>query len=94
MSGALALAEQIRTTVPEGRLLHIDRLEDIQNITLSMGLAHGGTGDHLDDLLHRADAALYTAKRSGGNRVSPEAAPGADARDDEFSSSQKGTELG
>jgi diguanylate cyclase len=91
MSGALALAEQIRTTVPQGRLRRIDQQQDIEDVTLSVGVAHGGAGDRLDDLMHRADAELYAAKRSGRNRVSPEGAAESDARDNESDSSQKGT---
>jgi GGDEF domain-containing protein len=34
VSGALALAEQIRTTVPQGRLRRGDRQENIVNVTL------------------------------------------------------------
>jgi diguanylate cyclase len=68
MAGALALAEQIRTTVPYGRLRRIDG-KDIDNITLSLGVAHGISGEQLDNLIQRADAALYAAKRSGRNRV-------------------------
>ena len=86
MSGALALAEQIRTTVPRGRLRRLDRQEDIENVTLSVGVAHGGTGDRLDDLLHRADAALYAAKRAGRNRVYPEGGPETGERDGESNS--------
>jgi diguanylate cyclase len=68
MPGALTLAEQIRTTVPHGRLRRIDG-QDIENIPLSVGVAHGTSGDGLDDLIQRADAALYAAKRAGANRV-------------------------
>lgn len=38
-------------------------------ITVSAGIATWRRGDSLDDLLNRADAALYTAKRRGRDRV-------------------------
>jgi diguanylate cyclase (GGDEF)-like protein len=38
-------------------------------VTCSFGVAIGAPGDDIDDLLRRADAALYTAKRAGRNLV-------------------------
>jgi len=70
--GARMLAEQIRTTLFHNRLRRIDRDDYVENITLSVGVAEASAGDRLDHLLHRADAALYTAKRAGRNRVSYE----------------------
>ena len=70
MAGALALAEQIRSTVLDGRLRQADREHYVENISLSVGIAEATAGDRLEDLLHRADVALYQAKREGRNRVS------------------------
>jgi diguanylate cyclase (GGDEF)-like protein len=40
------------------------------NMTVSIGIAsYLGAGDFIDDILHRADSALYRAKASGRNRV-------------------------
>lgn len=39
------------------------------HITLSIGVAWTGTDDTVDGLLAAADAALYTAKREGRNKV-------------------------
>ncbi len=63
------LAEQIRTTVPQGRLRRMHREASI-DVTLSVGVAHGRIGGTLEELMQRADAALYEAKRAGRNRVS------------------------
>ncbi|WP_296711541.1 diguanylate cyclase [Rhodoblastus sp.] len=38
-------------------------------VTCSFGVAIGAPGDDIDDLLRRADAALYVAKRAGRNLV-------------------------
>ena len=38
--------------------------------TMSIGVAHSGDGASFDDLLNRADKALYVSKEGGRNRVS------------------------
>ncbi len=65
MTAALAIAERIRTTIAEISLPGTD-----VSVTASIGVA--GFPDHastLDRLERLADAALYTAKRQGRNRV-------------------------
>jgi diguanylate cyclase len=69
IGGALALAEQIRTTLYNCRLRRIDRDEYIENITLSLGVALAKPSEPVEELLHRADTALYGAKRAGRDRV-------------------------
>jgi diguanylate cyclase len=76
LTGAVALAEQIRTTLLDSRLRRIDREEYIENLTLSVGVAEARPADQLADLLRRADTALYQAKRSGRNQVSRGATEG------------------
>jgi diguanylate cyclase (GGDEF)-like protein len=63
--GALALAEAQRRTIAD-KVLGIDGL-DIA-MTISIGVA-AWRGDTPEDLLRRADAALYLAKERGRNRV-------------------------
>lgn len=67
LSGAQVVAERIRVELgsstmrsPEGRALRI---------TASFGVAEWQKGENLDDLLRRADRALYAAKDAGRNRV-------------------------
>jgi diguanylate cyclase len=81
LSGAAAVAEQIRGTVAQGRICRPDGNESIGQVTLSVGVAIAKAGDTLEALLERADAAMYTAKRAGRNRVSlaGDAATGATA---------------
>jgi diguanylate cyclase len=70
ISGAMALAEQIRSTLLQRRLQLGDRNRYVENLTMSVGVACAGNEASLESLLQRADLALYTAKRSGRNRVS------------------------
>lgn len=69
LAGALALAEQIRTTVLHGKVRRIDQAGEIE-FTLSLGVAQGERGDTFEALVHKADRALYQAKGKGRNRVS------------------------
>jgi diguanylate cyclase len=70
LNGAAAVAEQIRGTVAQGRICRPDGNESIGQVTLSVGVAVAKAGDTLEALLERADAAMYTAKRGGRNRIS------------------------
>jgi diguanylate cyclase (GGDEF)-like protein len=63
MAGAVYVAEQLRTSVTDARLLKQDQ------VTISIGVAELQPGESLDSWIRRADAALYEAKRAGRNRV-------------------------
>ena len=67
-SQAHACAERICSEVEALQIRHQNR--QLPTITLSIGIAQA-TADVIDtlNLLHRADAALYAAKRAGRNRV-------------------------
>lgn len=69
IEGARALAEQIRATVQGCRIKRSDNQEPIGNITISIGVAAYCEGESTHDFLARADAALYTSKEQGRNRV-------------------------
>ena len=69
LQGAHSVAEQIRIAVERLRI-HGDRaLDDVGSVTISSGLALGRTGESVDELIARADSALYAAKHDGRNRV-------------------------
>jgi diguanylate cyclase (GGDEF)-like protein len=55
------LAERIREAVA--------RVGGATGVTASVGVAEVQPGDDVQDLLHRADAAMYRSKTAGGNRV-------------------------
>jgi two-component system cell cycle response regulator len=74
MDFAYTVAERLRKSV-EQMPFAISRDPGKLNITISIGIAGSeGNTDSADALLHRADQALYRAKREGRNRVVKDAA--------------------
>jgi diguanylate cyclase len=73
LQGARTLAEQIRNAVSAGRIRRADGKDAPGAITVSLGVAIGKKGDSLEQILTRADVALYAAKHAGRNRVSIDA---------------------
>jgi diguanylate cyclase (GGDEF)-like protein len=55
------LAERLRAAVA--------RAGGRSRVTASVGVAEVEPGDDVEDLMHRADAAMYRSKTAGGNRV-------------------------
>ena len=71
---AYSVAERLRQSV-ETVPFTISRAPNKLNVTASFGIACSlGGSDKSESLLHRADQALYRAKREGRNRVIAEAA--------------------
>ena len=66
LDDAVKLAEVVRSHIAD------NTLGDDHSIRLSFGVASHGPGDSAADLLDRADAALYLAKRQGKNCVRSE----------------------
>lgn len=67
-------AERIRQAIA-GEPFHLTRADKIVDITVSAGVACFDQNDaRATDLLHRADQALYQAKRGGRNRIESVAA--------------------
>ena len=66
LDGAFALGERLLGRVVE-RPLHV--LDQILATTLSVGVASADTCSSLDELLAKADQALYRAKNEGRSRV-------------------------
>jgi len=62
---ALKLAERLRQSVES---LKFKQLE--QGISISLGISQHHAGDSLEQLMHRADQALYEAKSQGRNQIS------------------------
>jgi len=73
-SFAYSIAERLRQSI-ETTPVKISRAPGSLNITISIGIAKlESEADTAEQLLHRADQALYRAKRSGRNKVVADAA--------------------
>ncbi len=66
LPAALTAAERIRQIIEE---IDFQGTADGLKVTASLGLADYKEDDSVDQVLHRADEALYEAKRLGRNRV-------------------------
>jgi len=69
LQDALIVGDQVRANVASKRIVKKTTGEKLGNITLSAGVSQYRPGESLEDLLHRADESLYSAKDSGRNRV-------------------------
>jgi diguanylate cyclase (GGDEF)-like protein len=69
-AGAVTMAERLRSLVAALKIQHAGS-EAAKHVTISLGVAGGvpERGRSAEELLRAADAALYTAKESGRNRV-------------------------
>jgi two-component system cell cycle response regulator len=71
---AYAVADRLRKSI-ETTPIEISRAPGKLTITISIGIAGSeGENDGAEELLHRADQALYRAKKTGRNRVVADAA--------------------
>jgi diguanylate cyclase len=69
ITGAYAVAEQIRRAVFAGKIKDLNSHKMLDQVTISIGIAQFDSNDLPNDLLQRADQALYQAKAKGRNRV-------------------------
>ena len=66
------LAESLRKSISEKKLIIKRTKETLKPVTLSFGVAKYIKGEALDDLIERADKAMYYSKTHGKNRVTTE----------------------
>lgn len=71
LPGAMMLAESIRAIVESERLSD-GAGNELDPVTVSMGVAQYRPGEPLKDLIDRADSCLYMSKDRGRNRVTGE----------------------
>lgn len=69
VTGAYAVAEQIRRAIGAGKIKDLNSQKMLDQVTISLGIAQFNSSDLPNDLLQRADQALYLAKENGRNRV-------------------------
>lgn len=67
--GAIKVAERIRQNVVQRQLTHEHSAHHIVTVSIGVAYYHDGIEGHLG-LIEKADENLYTAKKSGRNRVS------------------------
>ena len=65
-----AIMDQVRSEISSRQLKRRSTNEDLGSVTISVGLAERLKGEDAFSLVDRADAALYTSKKNGRNRVS------------------------
>ncbi len=75
LADATEVANQLRSEIAKSRLVLRNRGQELGKVTLSIGVALYRPGESTDTCFQRADEALYTAKRTGRNRVVAENAP-------------------
>lgn len=76
LQAAINVGDQLRKAVASKDIVNRNTGEKLGRITLSGGCAEAIPGESIEDLIERADAALYTAKHNGRNQIASASAPG------------------
>lgn len=75
LQAAIKVGDILRKAVAGKDVVNRSTGEKLGRITLSGGVAEFVNGESLEDMIARADAALYTAKHNGRNQIAAAPAP-------------------
>lgn len=76
LQAAVTVGNALRKAVATKDVVNRNTGDKLGRITMSVGCAEFTPGENLQDLIERADAALYTAKHNGRNQVAAAPTPG------------------
>ena len=76
LQAAVIVGNALRKAVATKDVINRNTGDKLGRITMSVGCAEFSAGENLQDLIERADAALYTAKHNGRNQVAAAPTPG------------------
>ena len=80
LSAGVTVGNSLRKAVATKDVINRSSGEKLGRITMSVGVAEFSPGEDLNDLIERADAALYTAKHNGRNQVAAAPTPSRKAK--------------
>ncbi len=75
LQAAVTVGNALRKAVATKDVVNRNTGDKLGRITMSVGCAEFTPGENLQDLIERADAALYTAKHNGRNQVAAAPTP-------------------
>jgi diguanylate cyclase len=76
LQAGVVVGNALRKAVATKDVINRATGEKLARITMSVGVAEYAPGEEVNDLIERADAALYTAKHNGRNQVAAAPTPG------------------
>lgn len=75
LDAGIAVADSLRKSLANKEIINRSSGEFLGRITMSVGVAQYYQDEAIEDLIERADAALYTAKHNGRNQVAAAPTP-------------------
>lgn len=75
LSASVTVANLLRKSVASKEIVNRVTNDSMGRITMSVGAAESVVGETIEELIERADAAMYTAKQNGRNQVAAAPAP-------------------